>query len=99
MFIKITNGDGGKRFIATIYEDYQGLKPMARIKFGAANGSTYIDHQDDIKKKNYIARHSKLNENWDEISAGSLSRYLLWEKKTLEDAKKFYEKKFGIKFI
>ncbi len=93
--IKLKDGDSKKRFLAEIYSN--GVV-VARIKFGAKNGSTYIDHNDDIKKKNYIARHSALNENWNQINSGSLSRYLLWEKKSLDEAKKFYEKKFHVSF-
>jgi hypothetical protein len=59
------------------------------IHFGFQGGSTYIDHKDKTKRKNYIARH-RVRENWDEINAGSLSRWLLWGehtslKKNLED--------------
>ena len=48
-----------------------------RIDFGSKGGSTYFDHGDNIKRINYIKRH-KVNENWDKINAGSLSRYILW---------------------
>lgn len=30
------------------------------IHFGAKNGSTFIDHRDIIKRKNWKARHSKI---------------------------------------
>ena len=30
------------------------------IHFGAKNGSTYIDHHDKLKRKNWRARHSKI---------------------------------------
>ena len=49
----------------------------SRIDFGSKRGSTYIDHGDNIKRINYIKRH-KVNENWNKINAGSLSRYILW---------------------
>lgn len=69
-----------------------------KIHFGQKNpkDGTYIDHKDAQKKNNYIKRHSK-NENWNAINAGSLSRFLLWEKPTLEQAVKKYEKKFNVK--
>jgi len=41
-----------KRF----YVVYDGKK----INFGSKTGSTYIDHHDDIKRKNWFARHSKI---------------------------------------
>ena len=59
-------------------------------------GSTYIDHKDPKKKNAYIARH-KVNENWDDpLTAGSLSRFILWNKPTLQASIKDYKKRFKI---
>ena len=44
-----------KRFFV-IYQN----KP---IHFGSKTGSTYIDHHDNIKRKNWKARHSKIINN------------------------------------
>lgn len=80
-----------KRFVA---EFHDGL----RVHFGAKNGETYIDHNDEVKRENYIKRHSKLNEDWsDYTTPGTLSRYLLWEYKDLPTAIKNYKKRFGIR--
>ena len=50
----------------------------------------------DEKKKAYIARH-KVNENWnDYMSAGSLSRWILWNKRTLAQSISSYKKKFNL---
>ena len=66
------------------------------VHFGSKNGSTYIDHHDKIKRDNYLKRHSKLNENWDDpYSAGSLSLWLLWgDYTTLNENHKLFMKKF-----
>ena len=53
------------------------LKDGTSIHFGAKNGSTYIDHGDKKKRENYIKRH-QVNEDWNTINAGSLSRFILW---------------------
>lgn len=67
------------------------------IHFGAKFGNTFIDHKDNKKKENYIKRHSKLNENWnDPYTAGTLSRFILWEKPTLNESVKFYINKFNL---
>ena len=66
------------------------------IHFGSAVSQTYIDHLDDIKKENYIARH-RPNENWDKINPASSSRYILWSKKTLKKSLKSFMKRFNIK--
>ena len=48
------------------------------------------------KRESYIARH-KENENWnDPTSAGSLSRFILWEKPTIEASIKYYKNKFKL---
>lgn len=66
------------------------------VHFGSKGSSTYIDHGDDKKKENYIKRHSKLNENWDNPrSAGALSRWILWNEPTLEASINSYKKMFG----
>ncbi len=94
--IKLSNNKN-KRFEADIIDK---MGKSRKIYFGAKNGSTFIDHGDDTIKKNYIARHSKLNEDWkNPYSAGALSRYILWEKQTLAEAIKNYQKLFNVKVI
>lgn len=72
------------------------------IHFGSKKNMDYIlysrkDHKlADINKKNYIARH-KTRENWNNpLSAGCLSRYILWQERTLRDSIKYYRNKFKI---
>jgi len=69
-----------------------------KIHFGSKNMSDYTIHKDDERKDRYINRHKK-NENWDEINPGSLSRYILWNKKTLNESIKDYEKMFSINIV
>ena len=63
--------------------------------FGYKNGSTYIDHGDEKKRKAYLARH-RVNENWDDPkTAGALSRWLLWgDHKTLQANVRAFKRKF-----
>lgn len=71
----------------------------AHIDFGAAGMSDFTRHKDPKRKDAYIARHS-VTENWDDTnSAGFWSRWLLWEKPTIREAKEFITSKFGIKFV
>jgi hypothetical protein len=71
-------------------------KPLT-IHFGSKNSQTYIDHGDKNKRAAYIARHAP-NENWNEVNAGSLSRYLLWgDSKNLGKNLNEYFKRFNIK--
>ena len=68
------------------------------IHFGQRGGSTYIDHGDPAIRRAYIARH-KPSEDWSHINAGSLSRYILWEHKTLAKAAAAYGRRFGVKVV
>ena len=51
--------------------------PNLTIHFGSKNSSTFLDHHDKLKRSNYLKRH-KVNENWNQVNAGSLSAYILW---------------------
>ena len=69
---------------------------VKKVHFGSAGSSTYVDHKDDKKKAAYLSRH-KVNENWnDPTSAGALSRYILWNKKTLAASTDDYKKRFNL---
>jgi len=71
--------------------------PKLIIDFGLKTGSTYIDHGDEIKRKNYLSRHSK-NEDWTKINPGSASAIILWgESKDIGDNLIQYLDKFDIK--
>ena len=52
-------------------------EPNLTIHFGSKNSSTFLDHHDKVKRTNYLKRH-KVNENWNQVNAGSLSAYILW---------------------
>lgn len=66
--------------------------------FGQPEATTYADGASEEKKKSYLARHSKSpGEDWnDPTSAGSLSRWLLWSKRSLREAIKEFKKKFKL---
>ena len=66
------------------------------IHFGASGYSDFTKHGDEARKNRYIQRH-KSNEDWDKVNAGSASRFILWNKPTISQSVKDYEKKMGIK--
>lgn len=71
-------------------------KKKKKVHFGSKGSSTFIDHKDEKKKEAYLARH-KVNENWDNpLTAGALSRWILWNKTTLSGSIKNYKKKFNL---
>lgn len=64
--------------------------------FGATGYSDYIQSKNPIKKMNYLARH-KMRESWNDYkSAGSLSRYILWNKPTLQESINDYKRRFNL---
>ena len=64
------------------------------VKFGASDYSDYTLNNDDKKKNAYIARH-KVNEDWtDPIKRGTLSKFILWNKKNIIDSVTDYLKYF-----
>jgi len=66
------------------------------VSFGASGYSDFTLHHDEKRKERYINRHKK-NENWDDVtSPGALSRWILWNKKTLKESIKDFKKKFNI---
>jgi hypothetical protein len=71
-------------------------KKLKITHFGASGYESYPDHQDLQRKMNYITRH-KDKENWnDYMTAGSLSRWILWNRPTLNESIKDYMRKFKL---
>jgi len=75
-----------------------------KIHFGQKNYMDYVKYikKDGLEKANkrkrlYINRHR--GENWNAINPASLSKYILWNKSTLRESIKYYEKKFNIKIL
>ena len=58
-------------------------KERKRVHFGYKGSQTFLDHGNEQKRLAYVARHQK-NENFnDPLTAGSLSRWINWNKTTL----------------
>lgn len=68
-------------------------------RFGAVGYKDYTIYSTDEregKKRSYIARHS-VNEDWsDPVKAGTLSRYILWNKPTVAESVKDFVKRFKL---
>ena len=78
---------------------FDGDKKIKTVQFGAKGMSDYTLHKDDERKKRYIARHQK-REDWTNLKmAGTWSRYILWNKKTINKSIKDMEKIFNIKIV
>ena len=89
---KSTNKD--KKMMAIFYDEERKIKTS---HFGASGYTDYTLSKDEKKKQLYLDRH-RTNENWnDYMTPGSLSRYVLWNKKTLSASIADYKKKFNLK--
>ena len=58
------------------------------VSFGSKGMSDYTLHKDDDRKNRYIQRH-RANEDWNKSgidTAGFYSRWVLWNKKTLQSS-------------
>ena len=64
-------------------------------RFGQTNPKkgTFIEHQDKELKNNYIKRHLKDLETDDYKRAGFLSMFLLWNKPTLKESMKDFNRR------
>ena len=81
----------GKRYTA-IFETEGKTK---KIHFGSLMDN-YTIHRDEKRKKRYLDRHRK-NENWDApMTAGSLSRWILWNRPTLKASIKDFKKRYNL---
>ena len=75
---------------------YDAFVEGKKVSFGQKGASDYTQHKDPERKQKYIDRHRK-NENWNDLkTAGTWSRWLTWEKKTIPDAIKNMENRFNI---
>lgn len=85
--VKPAPASSDKKLIATLKCD----KSTKKIAFGSKNSLTYTSGATDKQRDNYLKRHS-VNEDWSKINAGSLSRYILWSKKSVAEGIKEFKK-------
>ena len=84
----------GKKLTAIFYDNDN--KKVKTTHFGAAGMSDYTKNKDPERKKLYLARH-RARENWnDYMTAGSLSRYILWGETTLRTSIQKYKQRFNL---
>tara|TARA_R110000737_G_scaffold327597_1_gene341928 strand:+ start:3136 stop:3423 length:288 start_codon:yes stop_codon:yes gene_type:complete len=82
-----------KKMMAIFYE---GDKKVKTTHFGSAGMEDFTKTRDIQQKQRYLARHKK-NENWGKyMTAGSLSRYILWNLPTKQASILNYKKRFNL---
>lgn len=92
-----TPAGSSKKMVASFCECTGGKttcaeKDRKKIAFGSKGSSTYLDASTtDAKRDAYIKRHS-VNEDFHKVSAGALSRWILWSSRTLEGGIRNFKK-------
>jgi len=82
-----------KKYVAKFKTDKGRTKS---VHFGATGYDDFIKSKSEVKKSAYIARH-KVNENFqDPTTAGALSRWVLWNKPTLNASIQDYKQRFNL---
>ena len=72
------------------------------VDFGQKGYSDFTIHKDPLRMKRYLTRHSGMGETWGVRgvrTAGFWSRWLLWSKPSLRDAKRLISNKFDIRVL
>tara|TARA_R100001509_G_C4883541_1_gene221076 strand:- start:2917 stop:3207 length:291 start_codon:yes stop_codon:yes gene_type:complete len=84
-----------KKLMAIFYDDNG--KKIKTTHFGAKGMSDFTINKDKERKERYLDRHRK-RENWNApMTAGALSRWILWNKPTLQGSIRDYKKRFNLK--
>lgn len=92
--VKIQRSDRfDKKLVAIFYKDGERFKT---VHFGQKSASDYTLHRDEERKQRYISRHTANENHNDYTSAGSLARYILWNKPTLQASIADYRKRFNL---
>ena len=87
----------GKKFRAVFFDAQHNR--ITHTDFGASGMSDYTKHKDPERKERYLDRHRK-NEDWDDFTtAGSLSRWVLWNLPSLAKSKKDYARRFNLRLF
>jgi hypothetical protein len=67
------------------------------VPFGARGMSDFTKHKDTKRRSRYLKRHSGMGEHWNKPDTpGALSRWVLWNKKTLKASLSDFKRRFKV---
>lgn len=104
VFVKFSPSTNPKKKLMAQFFDKEGKKKKT-THFGSKPNKDFTIYSKESKeiakteRNKYIARH-KVRENWGQsgrTTAGALSRYVLWEKPTVQGGKQAYARQYGLK--
>jgi hypothetical protein len=85
--------DGVHKYIG-VFTDEDGK--TRRIAFGAKGYEDLTQHKNPLRKENYLLRH-RSREDWtNPMTAGALSRFILWEVPDIDDAVRRFRRRFSL---
>ena len=100
--VEISRSTNPEKKLMAIFYDGEGKK-MKTTHFGQRGASDYTKHGDKERMERYLERHgggfeTSTKEDWkDPTTAGSLSRWILWNKPGLKSSFDDYKSRFGLK--
>jgi len=90
MKVEIVPATDGKHKWVAVFDDTK------RVPFGAHGMSDYTIHKNRLRRARYLQRH-EANEDWDNpVTAGALSRWILWNKPSLQESIQDFKRKFNL---
>jgi hypothetical protein len=94
-YTQLLKGTGTHKYKMLFFDASR--KKIKSVQFGAVGYESYPDHQDLQRKMSYISRH-KTNEDWQNpMTSGALSKWILWNKTSLNTSYKDFMNHFGFK--
>jgi len=100
--VTISRSSNSEKKLMAVFEDSEGKK-IKTTHFGQRGASDYTKHGDKERMQRYLERHgggtiTSTKEDWkDPTTAGSLSRWILWNKPSLSASFNDYKSRFGLK--
>ena len=100
--VEISRSSNPEKKLMAVFEDSEGKKTKT-THFGQRGASDYPKHGEKERMERYLERHgggfeTSTKENWkDPTTAGSLSRWVLWNKPGLKSSFSDYKRRFGLK--
>jgi hypothetical protein len=92
--LRISRSHNPEKKLDAVFEKDNGRTKS--ISFGAKGYEDFTTHHDEERKNRYLKRHNK-HEDWNKPdSAGALSRWILWNKSTVQSSIRDYKSKFGL---
>ena len=95
MFVEIKPAtQKGKKLQAIFYDEDK--KKIKTIPFGQAGASDFTQHKDKERRTRYDIRHEKREDWTNPMTAGALSKFILWNLPTLKASIADFRKRFNL---